>query len=139
MAKTAAERAREACRNWARDGALIHGEVARAIEAAVAEERERIACALDYQGDIAPCSEDGSVFKSAAQLVRADFSYEKADRIEAAMVDKAVAEERARCAAKAREIGSHVHDSHTDQTVYDHGWRAAARDIVRAIERGDAT
>lgn len=52
--------------------------------AGVAAERERIAKRLAEEGDFAPCREDGAVYRGAAWLVRADFSYEEAERLEIA-------------------------------------------------------
>jgi hypothetical protein len=46
------ELAMEACRNWARDGAFIHGEVAKMIATARMEERE--CCRLDVIAFCAP-------------------------------------------------------------------------------------
>lgn len=48
---------------------------------AVAVERERIAVALDSEGDVCPCAEDAIVIRDCARLVRADFSYEDADTL----------------------------------------------------------
>lgn len=54
------------------------GEVVRFIRM---KERERIAAALDEEADVIPCAEDAMVTRSNARLVRADFSYEDADRL----------------------------------------------------------
>lgn len=54
------------------------------VDDAKAKERERIAAALEYEGDNSPCAEDGSVYRSAAWLVRGDFSYEEAERLQIA-------------------------------------------------------
>ena len=43
-------------------------------------ERERIAVALETEADLLPCAEDAAVTRSNAALIRADFSYEDADR-----------------------------------------------------------
>lgn len=50
----------------------------------IAVERERIANRLEEESALSPCKEDGSVYRSAAWLVRADFSYEEAERLEVA-------------------------------------------------------
>ena len=61
-------------------------EFARALaaerERATLAERERISKALDDEADVIPCAEDAMVTRGNALLVRADFSYEEADRIE---------------------------------------------------------
>jgi hypothetical protein len=44
-------------------------------------EKERIAQALEYEASVTPCSEDAMVTRSNATLIRADFSYEDAERI----------------------------------------------------------
>lgn len=54
------------------------------MENAVTVERERIAVGLEGEAELSPCKEDGSVYRSAAWLVRADFSYEEAERLEVA-------------------------------------------------------
>lgn len=51
------------------------------LQAARLEERERIAAALDDEAGSLPCVEDAAVMRSSAQLVRADFSYDEAERI----------------------------------------------------------
>ena len=51
-------------------------------ERATLAERERISKALDDEADVIPCAEDAMVTRGNALLVRADFSYEEADRIE---------------------------------------------------------
>ena len=48
------------------------------IAEARAEERERVAQALDDEAASTPCEEDAMVTRSCAKLVRADFSYAKA-------------------------------------------------------------
>ena len=48
---------------------------------AVLAERERIAQAMEYEASVTPCSEDAMVTRSNATLVRANFSYEDAERI----------------------------------------------------------
>lgn len=50
------------------------------LREAVEAERERIAVALETEADILPCAEDAAVTRSNAALIRADFSYEDADR-----------------------------------------------------------
>lgn len=47
-------------------------------------ERERIAKGLEAEAENSPCAEDASVHRGAAWLVRADFSYEEADRLQTA-------------------------------------------------------
>lgn len=54
------------------------------VDDAKTKERERIAAALEAEGDNSPCAEDGSVYRSAAWLVRGDFSYEEAERLQIA-------------------------------------------------------
>ena len=51
-----------------------------ALREAVEAERERIAVALEAEADLLPCAEDAAVTRSNAALIRADFSYEDADR-----------------------------------------------------------
>lgn len=53
------------------------------LETVEAETRERIAAALDEEADLIPCAEDAMVTRSNARLVRANFSYEDAERLEA--------------------------------------------------------
>lgn len=50
------------------------------LREAVEAERERIAVALETEADLLPCAEDAAVTRSNAALIRADFSYEDADR-----------------------------------------------------------
>lgn len=52
------------------------------LHAAVLAERERIAAALHTEGDNSPCHEDGCVYHGAAWLVRGDFSYDEAERLQ---------------------------------------------------------
>ena len=52
------------------------------LETVEAETRERIAAALDEEADLIPCAEDAMVTRSNARLVRANFSYEEAERLE---------------------------------------------------------
>ena len=54
------------------------------LSEAIKAERDRIANYLEAEADLAPCKEDGEVYRSAAWLVRADFSYEEAERLEVA-------------------------------------------------------
>jgi hypothetical protein len=51
---------------------------------AIDVERERIANCLEGEADLSPCKEDAAVLRSTAFLVRADFSYEEAERLETA-------------------------------------------------------
>lgn len=53
------------------------------LETVEAETRERIAAALDEEADLIPCAEDAMVTRSNARLIRANFSYEDAERLEA--------------------------------------------------------
>ena len=46
-----------------------------------ADEREKIAKALDEEADLIPCDEDAMVMRSCARLIRADFSYDEAERL----------------------------------------------------------
>ena len=50
------------------------------LREALEAERERIAVALEAEADLLPCAEDAAVTRSNAALIRADFSYEDADR-----------------------------------------------------------
>lgn len=52
-----------------------------AIAAAILAERERIALCLEDEADLTLCAEDAMVTRSNARLVRADFSYEDAERM----------------------------------------------------------
>ena len=47
-----------------------------------ANERERIAKALDDEANVIPCQEDALVTRSCARLVRANFRYDEADRLD---------------------------------------------------------
>lgn len=49
--------------------------------AAADDERERIAACLNSEADVCPCQEDALVLREAALLVRANFSYEEAERL----------------------------------------------------------
>jgi hypothetical protein len=53
-------------------------------EEAMLAERERIAAALEQEADLTLCDEDAKVVRGCAWLVRANFSYGEADRLEAA-------------------------------------------------------
>jgi hypothetical protein len=64
------------------NGGTNHKLVAFA-EAAVLAERERIAHALEAEADMGDCSEDNMVMRDAAWLVRADFSYDEVERLQA--------------------------------------------------------
>lgn len=57
--------------------------IARAIDNAIIAERERIADLLEDEADTTPCLEDAMVTRSNAHLIRADFSYEEAERLAA--------------------------------------------------------
>ena len=50
-------------------------------EQIILEERERIASALDYEASTIPCTEDAMVTRSNARLIRANFSYEDAEKL----------------------------------------------------------
>jgi hypothetical protein len=62
----------------------IHPLFDAGFAAGVAAERSRIANRLAEEAGLSPCTEDGEVYRSAAWLVRADFSYEEAERLEVA-------------------------------------------------------
>ncbi len=53
-----------------------------AINAAVLAERERIAQALEEEARTTPCHEDAVVVLDCARLVRANFSYDEAERLQ---------------------------------------------------------
>ncbi len=55
------------------------------VEAAVLAERERIASALDAEAETTPDPEDAKVVRDCALLVRADFSYDGAESLAAAL------------------------------------------------------
>jgi hypothetical protein len=54
---------------------------AAAIREAVDAERARIIQGLKDEADVLPCAEDAAVIQSCAELVRADFSYDEAERL----------------------------------------------------------
>lgn len=54
------------------------------LSAAIANERERIAAAIEHEADVCPCGEDAAVLRSTAALVRADFSYDDAEKLKMA-------------------------------------------------------
>ena len=54
------------------------------FQAAINDERDRIVGGLFDEAANSPCREDASVLRSAAFLVRADFSYDEAERLEVA-------------------------------------------------------
>ena len=56
------------------------------IRSAVLAERERIARAVDDEGDMTPCQEDANVIYGLALLIRADFSYQRADELEEELI-----------------------------------------------------
>lgn len=58
----------------------VEPHTAAAVAEAVKGERERIADALEGEADVCPCSEDAVVIRGNAELVRANFSHEDADR-----------------------------------------------------------
>ena len=65
-------------------------QVALLIKDAVGAERKRIANRLAEEADLSPCAEDAAVYRGAAWLVRADFSYEEAERLEIAAENQSV-------------------------------------------------
>lgn len=58
--------------------------IKQAVGRAKSAERERIAVALMAEADASPCEQDAQVLRDSAWLVRADFSYEEADRLQSA-------------------------------------------------------
>jgi hypothetical protein len=66
-------------KEWAASIEIIASELD--ISDQILAERERIAAALNDEADLIPCAEDAEVTRSNARLVRADFSYEEADRL----------------------------------------------------------
>lgn len=62
---------------------LFAQELQAAYDRGKADERERIARAIDAEADVTPDREDRAVTRGLAWLVRADFSYEDAERLEA--------------------------------------------------------
>lgn len=61
-----------------RFGPLTESQTEKQIRA---DERERIAKALDAEADVIPCQEDAMITRSCARLVRTNFSYDDADRL----------------------------------------------------------
>jgi len=55
--------------------------IARAINDAVMAERARIVAGLLQEAEVTPCGEDAMVTRSNAFLIKADFSYEEAERL----------------------------------------------------------
>ena len=53
----------------------------RVIALAILAERERIVARLLEEADLTPCGEDAMVTRSNAFLIKADFSYEEAERL----------------------------------------------------------
>lgn len=62
---------------------LFAQELQAAYDRGKADERDRIARAIDAEADVTPDHEDQAVTRGLAWLVRADFSYEDAERLEA--------------------------------------------------------
>ncbi|BCH33199.1 hypothetical protein MesoLjLc_51290 [Mesorhizobium sp. L-8-10] len=60
---------------------MRRSEQKRQAQSMAEAERERIAQALDDEADTTPCMEDAKVVRDCARLVRADFSYEEAERL----------------------------------------------------------
>lgn len=56
-------------------------ESMREAEAAIAVTRAQIASALDYEASVCPCAEDAVVIRDCAKLIRADFSYDRAEEM----------------------------------------------------------
>lgn len=65
------------------NGATNHNLVKFAANIAAAE-KERIASAIDHEASVTSCHEDAVVVRDTARLVRADFSYEDAERLQIA-------------------------------------------------------
>lgn len=57
------------------------GDIAKAIHDAVMAERARIVALLLEEAELTPCGEDAMVTRSNAFLIKADFSYEEAERL----------------------------------------------------------
>jgi len=55
--------------------------IAKAIHDAVMAERARIVALLLEEAELTPCGEDAMVTRSNAFLIKADFSYEEAERL----------------------------------------------------------
>lgn len=55
--------------------------IAKAIHDAVMAERARIIARLLEEAELTPCGEDAMVTRSNAFLIKADFSYEEAERL----------------------------------------------------------
>lgn len=66
-------------KEWAASLEIVENEID--ISDQIAAERERIAKALDEEADLSQCAEDAVVVRDCARLVRADFSYEEAERL----------------------------------------------------------
>ncbi len=67
-------------KDWCGSVAILQSELD--TSELVSAERERIATCLEEEADLIPCAEDAEVTRGNALLVRADFSYEEADRLE---------------------------------------------------------
>ena len=63
-----------------------------ANEAMRETERLRIATELDHEASVTPCAEDATVARNLAALVRANFSYDEADRQSAALAQSSAGE-----------------------------------------------
>lgn len=76
-------KAAEAChlKILGRGTAFTIGTIAKAINDAVMAERARIVARLLEEAELTPCGEDAMVIRSNAFLIKADFSYEEADRL----------------------------------------------------------
>lgn len=77
------EAAADCCRTVAeRDAALARAEKAEtALETVISDERNRIADHIEDEAGMTPCPEDAGVLRDCAWLVRADFSYDEAERL----------------------------------------------------------
>lgn len=102
-------------------------------EQSVAAERERIATGLMDEADNLPCQKDGEIYRSAAWLVRGDFSYGEAERLEtAAQTRKMKAEMN-----KIEEIRERWRDESWPSIGYFvHGQaRLDLRDLLSEVDR----
>ena len=57
------------------------------------EERERIAAAIESEANVCPCEEDAKVLRETATLVRANFSYEDAERLRCENAERPTADD----------------------------------------------
>ncbi|TCV66312.1 hypothetical protein [Neorhizobium sp. S3-V5DH] len=61
--------------------ALLRRVAISVVTGAVLAERARIVARLLEEADLTPCGEDAMVTRSNAFLIKADFSYEEAERL----------------------------------------------------------